>query len=172
MKINTRLSTYACGLLSTLLLGCSDPAKSPAEQARDTAALTKVIPVLEAQLVTRFRYQDGSKVLEYKRGLFAELTGGNAQAPRSSIPFDSSAKSDLESLWGTIHATKTNVFVISEASYDSTGRLAYAEFMCSKGFVSQRYVYHPGHTLPNDLSNERWHTAIDENWYYRRDDWN
>jgi hypothetical protein len=101
-----------------------------------------------------------------------EGTGGNAQAPRSSIPFDSSAKSDLESLWRTIHATKTNVFAISEANYDSTGRLAYAEFMCSKGFVSQRYVYHPGHTLPNDLSHERWHTAIDENWYYRRDDWN
>lgn len=171
MKTNTRLATNVCGLLATLLLGCADDAKSPAEHSRDTAALTKVIPALEAQQVTTFRYQDGSKVLKYKRGLFAEVTN-KSQTPRSSILFDSTAESDLESLWDTIRATKTDVFLVTEASYDSKGRLTYAEFKCTKGFVVQRYVYHPGYILPADMSHERWHTRIDDNWYYRRDDWN
>ena len=169
MKKNVRLATYVCALFSTVLTGCGDRAKSPAEYSRDTAALTKVIPALEAQLVTRFRYQKGSKVLDYKRGLFAEGKGLNL---RSSSPFDSTAKSDLESLWETIHATKTAIFSVEEVSYDSTGALTYAEFHFSNGFGRQRYVYHPGYTLPADLSYERWHTRIDDNWYHRRDDGN
>ena len=54
----------------------------------------------------------------------------------------------------------------------TTGDLAYAEFHFSNGFGRQRYVYHPGYTLPADLSYERWHTRIDDNWYHRRDDGN
>lgn len=166
-----RIATYVCGFLSIFLLGCADPTKSPAEHSSDTAALKKVIPDLEAQLVTRFRYQDGTKALNYMRGQFAE--GANiSQTPRSSVPFDSTARSDLESLWATIRAMNTGVFLIEEATYDSAGRLTHAEFRCSKGNVSQRYVYEPGYTLPADMSRERWHTRIDNNWYYRRDDWN
>ncbi len=171
MNKSTRLATCVCGFLSTLLLGCADPAMSPAEHSGDTAALTKIIPDLEAQLVTRFRYQDGSKALNYKHGQFAEVAN-TSQTPRSSVAFNSSARSDLESLWGTIRAMNTGVFLIEEATYDTTGRLTYAEFRCSKGNVSQRYVYEPGYTLPADMSNERLHTRIDNNWYYRRDDWN
>ena len=95
-----RLATYVCGFLSTLLLGCANPDKTLAEHSSDTAALEKVIYDLEAQLVTRFRYQDGSKAINYKRGQFAEVAN-KSQTPRSSVPFDSTAKSDLESLWGT-----------------------------------------------------------------------
>lgn len=171
MNKTIRLATYVCGFLSTLLLGCADPAKSPAEHSSDTAALEKVIPDLEAQLVTRFRYQEGSKALNYRRGQFAEVAN-KSQTPRASVPFDSNARSDLESLWGAIRALNTGVFLIEEATYDTAGRLTLAEFRCSKGNVSQRYVYQPGYTLPADMSNERWHTRIDDNWYYRRDDRN
>ena len=166
-----RFAAFACGLLSTLLSACGDPTKSPAELTRDAAALMKIIPALEAQLVTEFRYQDGSKVLNYKRGLFADVST-KSQTPRSSALFDSTAESDLESLWGKINSTKTDVMLITEANYESTGHLAYAEFHFSNRFGRQMYVYHPSYTLPADMSHERWHTRIDDNWYHRRDDWN
>lgn len=150
MKQNIRLAIYVCGLFGTLLAGCDDSTKSPAQHSHDTAALTEIIPDLEAQLVTRFRYQDGSKALNYKRGQFAEVAN-KSQTPRSSVPFDSTARSDLESLWGTIRAMNTGVFLIEEANYDTAGRLTYAEFRCSKNNVSQRYVYKPGYTLPADM---------------------
>lgn len=171
MRNRIRLLACACGLHSLLVVGCADPAKSPAEHARDTAALSKVLPALEAKQVTRLRYQEGSRVLDYPRGFFAEVADSD-RTPRSSISFDATARSDLEALWESIEATGTGVFLVDEARYDGNGRLEYAEFHCSKGFVSQRYVYEPGYTLPKDLSQERWHTAIDDDWYYRRDDWN
>lgn len=171
MKKNVRLATYVCGLLSAVLIGCGDRAKSPEEHSRDAAALTKVIPTLEAQQITRFRYQKGSKSLEYNRGRFAENTD-KSQIPRASIPFDSTAKSDVKSLWETIHATKSEVFSIAEVSYNSQSHLTYAEFKFRNGVGNHRYVYNPGYTLPSDMSHERWHTRIDDNWYYRRDDWN
>lgn len=171
MKKKIRLAPFVCGFLGVVLTSCTDRPKSPSEHGADTLALAKVIPDLEAQQVATFRYQEKSQLLNYKRGFFGEVDP-KSQTPRSAVPFDSTARSDLESLWKAIQATDTDVFVVADARYDSSGRLAYAEFIGSKGFLSQRYVYHPGHTLPPDLSNERWHTSIDANWYYRRDDWN
>ena len=159
---------------ATLLTSCSDPAKSASDHARDTAALEKLFPVLEADRVTALRRQDGCRVIAYRRGEFGHSAHGGPPKPatRAVMGFDSTADTDLDRIWKQVEATKTGVFMMSDIAFDASGRASHGVFDCSEGVVRQRYVFEPGHTLPADIPNERWHTAIDSDWYYVREDWN
>jgi len=157
-----------------LMIGCGGGAKSPSSFSRDTAAIEKLFPVLEADQVTALRYQDWCKVIRYQKGAYASSRQSTCAYLAGTDPkeFDSAAKADLERIWGDVKASKAGVILISEVRFDGSGRLVRAEFDCSEGFVRQRYVYDPGYSLPSDIPNERWHTAIDGDWYYIREDWN
>lgn len=169
------LTPLLAGLLVGLLLGgCNDPKKNAADHPRDTAKLQTILPLLETDRVTYLRSQDWCRVIDYRRGLFGSSTEGHPPVPGRTPPaaFDPAAQADLDRIWQAVETTDTGVYMISEVRFDESGRFLYGEFDCGAGFVSQHYVYDPGHTVPADLPHERWHTAIDANWYYVQEDWN
>jgi hypothetical protein len=159
-----------CGLLS----GCSGTKKTTADHARDTAALESIFPTLESDRVTGLRNQDWCQVLGYKRGMFCHSTQGNRPHPatRDAVAFDATARLDLERIWKTVNGSDVEILLISDIEFDASGHLKRGEFDCSEGFVRQRYVFHPGYTLPADMPNQQWHTRVDSDWYYVLEDWN
>ncbi len=161
-------------LLIGLLCGCAGHKKQASDYAQDTAALEEIFPVLEASEVTAFRYQDSCKVLSYTRGSFANPNESTCIYAATETPevFDIAAEDDLENIWQQVKSTRSGVYIISDIQFDAADKLIYGEFDCSGGFTRQRYVFDPGYTLPEDLPGERWHTRIDDDWYYINEDWN
>ncbi|MDB2673760.1 hypothetical protein N9Y81_02265 [Akkermansiaceae bacterium] len=156
---------------SVLVIGCSEPKKTPSDHSRDTQSLEKLFPILETDQVTAFRYQDWCQVIQYNRGSFAHSTEGEPPRPatRGATDFDPKARADLESVRKQVESTGTGVFFIEEIKFDVSGRVQYGEFHCGDG---QRYIFDPGYTLPADIPNERWHTKVDSDWYYVLESWN
>lgn len=156
------------------LLGCGGGTGNLAKYSRDTQALETIFPVLEADKITAFRYQDWCKVMGYQRGSYASSLQSTCVYILKADPveFDAAALADLERVWKKVEATRTDVFLIQSVRFDASGRVAYGEFSYGKGFARNSYVYNPGYTLPKDIPNERWHTAIDANWYQVTEDWN
>lgn len=161
-------------VIAALLAACGGGKKGSFSHTSDTTALEKIFSVLEADRVTAFRYQDWCKVISYTRGSFANATESTCTYVATGTPtvFDPIAESDLERIWKEVIATGTGVYVISNVQFDPSGGLIHGEFDCSSGFTRQRYIYDPGYSLPADLPNERWHTRIDNAWYYILEDWN
>ena len=161
-------------LIVLLVGGCTSHQKDASDYGKDIAALEEIFPLLEADKVAAFRYQDWCKVLSYTRGSFANTTQSTCTylAPTTPKAFDTTAENDLRHIWENVKSTGSGVYVISDIRFDASGKLVYAEFDCSRDFVRQRYVFDPGYTLPADWPNERWHTRINADWYYIHEDWN
>lgn len=157
-----------------LLEDCSGSGRNTPDHLEDTRALQKIFPILEADQVTAFRYQDWCKLISYSRGSFANSAEPTCvfMAVGTPNPLDAKAEIDLDRLWKEVRSTRSGVYVISEIRYNPTGKLIRGEFDCSSGFVRARYVFDPGYTLPHDLPGERLHTKINADWYHIREDWN
>ena len=166
------LRTFSLTILLVCNLSCAK--KEMADHVRDTSALQRIFVDLEAQQVKAYRNQGWCQVLSYAGGQFANTNTGTCVwlADGPTKPFSAIARTDLGKMRKSIRSTGTGVIIISKASYDTSGKLNHAEFHWGRGFSRNSYVYDPGYTLPEDIPHERWCTAIDKNWYYKREDWN
>lgn len=176
MKVVKIMISVAC-LVSlfvamALLEDCSGSEGHTSDHLENTRALQKAFPILEADQVTAFRYQDWCKVISYSRGSFANSTEATCvfMVVETPNPFDAEAEIDLDRIWKEVRSTRSGVFIISEIRYNPTGKLIRGEFDCSSGFVRSRYVFDPGYTLPDDLPGERLHTKINAEWYHISED--
>jgi hypothetical protein len=160
--------------IAAIISSCGKSEKTASDYVRDTTALETLFPLLEGDQVTAIRHQDWCQVIGYKRGVFVHSTDGERPHPatRDATDFDPTAKSDLERIWKRIEASGTGVYIISDVKFNASGRVIHGEFDCGGNFIQQSYVFDPGYSLPTDLHNQRWHTKINNDWYFILEDWN
>jgi hypothetical protein len=164
-------------LLVIVLAACigTSPAQQKAQQQRDVMNLSKSFAILEQLQVWDYRNQDWCKNIFYRRGKFSDnieqatcnLFEGKSQ------PFDAQAQRNFRSVDRAIASTGVKLLFISGIKYAPNGKLIGGEFHLDSGLIRNHYVYSPGYKkLPDDVPNESWHTAIDRDWYYVKEDWN
>jgi hypothetical protein len=141
--------------------------------AYEVHQLERLFPLLESYQLQGYRNHDWCRVLEYRHGAFASDSSLNCTyvAQAATVPFDSEAERDFQSIRRAIAVTGVRVSIISQLVYKE-GHLVGAEFDSSWGFTRSRYVFAPGAELPEDLPNEMEFRRIDENWYHVWEDWN
>lgn len=156
--------------ITTLLSSCSS------NPAIDVYSLEKIFPELEKNKIFAYRFDDWCKVLQYGEN------NGYATNPKSSCiwpltsykvePFSTEARMILEHIHFSLGWNRPNVVIISNIKY-SNNKISYAEFHLGTAFSREKYVYKPLYEiLPEDLPHERWHTAVNKDWYYVLEDWN
>jgi hypothetical protein len=160
------------GLSCLLMVGCR--AKPSVEQQQQQSdRLFQALPVLRQLQVTDYRHQDWCKNLVYQRGKFSsnpQSTTCNYLFQGTPKAFDSQAEQDFQTVATAIANTGVNILWV-DTKYNPAGNVKQAEFRITDSPYS--YVYSPNYSkLPEDLPNERLHTAINKDWYFVTEDWN
>jgi hypothetical protein len=141
----------------------------------DTARLSAVLTELELYQVQAYRHQDWCQHLVYQRGAYSNNLETSTCNLFPEVPqaFDDQALADFEALTQAMDQTGIDLVYITDLQYDAAGNLQGATFHLQQRPVRSAYVYAPGYTaLPADILNEREHTPITADWYYRWEDWN
>ena len=162
--------------LLPLVLLCASCGKSDEDHQRNAGALAKVIPILEAEEVRLFMYEDRRKVLGYGRGMFFESDSGKHPFTGEATPFDATATADFDRIWKQIAATQAEFYLVRRIKRGRGGKITQATFSWggrgykTAGADQDLYVYSPGYKLPNDMIDrgayDLRHTRINDDWYY------
>lgn len=169
MKYLTGFAVAAIALTS-----CSHQ-PSHRQMQRDTHNLTRAFAALENHQVVAYRNQDWCKNIVYKRGRFSDQPHQSTcnLFPKEPQIFDAQAVKDFDEVATAIANTQVDLHYITGLDYDAEGTLTQAQFHLATSFSRYSYVYAPNYqALPPNFENEIEHTAINEDWYAVREDWN
>jgi hypothetical protein len=175
-RLVSRLSQVAIVLL--LAAACSSPA-IPADDrmARDVEALAGVLPALERLRVIEWVHTDSCRNIDYEEGAFANNLESGTCPPfgRAVRPFNAEAEEVWSAVSDSLTATGVPVWAVDFVEYDSAGEISYAEFLIDAPLVNRwTYVYDTSGNMPAENhapAGEMIHIRIDDNWYFRWEDW-
>lgn len=146
--------------------------------ADDVQKLAATFPVLEALRVRGFRNQDWCRFIDYPRGAFTNLPAGDDSGTCNlfdgkALAFDDAAKADFDEVRQALDASGVLGNWVLYITYDADGRLNGADFAVQGGaFDRWTYVYDPGGAVPEEIPNEEEYDVINDDWYFKWEDWN
>ena len=144
----------------------------PPEADEIAAALADAMVVLETDQVTRLLSTSSCQRIEYRRGAFASAWAERCSHGMSPFrPLDGNATADIERITGAFDVGRADFWGIDRVEFSPDGKLLRAEFKFAFFLGGEVFVYEPGYRLPPDQSGQRWHAAIDQDWYQYRVDW-
>lgn len=135
--------------------------------------LESVLPRLEQAHITAYRNQNWCRNIAYSYGKFSDTANPSTCNifQGEVLTFDETSRGAFSDLRQALLFTGVNISFLNV--YFEEDKVRQVEFNLGCWLCSRtRYVYEPDYLLPEEIGNEMWFDAINENWYMVNEDWN